>query len=285
MKIAISAATGHFGQLAIQELLKTVAAGDIVAVVRNREKGQRRLPAGITVRQADYTDEVAMTTALAGIDRLLFISSVPGGPISRQQQQANVVKAAQAAGVSYVAYTSFAKADTAQSPLSKDHVATEALLKASGLQVSFLRNAWYLENELSYLQAGAQGQDSVYAAGDGRIGFALEREYAEAAAKVMTMPVPKTVYEFAGTPVTYAELAATLQTVTGQAVTFKAVSDDTYRQAMREAGVAPELVEVLLSMQIMMRAGELDVTSSDLADVLGRPVTPLATAIREVLAR
>lgn len=137
MKIAISAATGHFGQLAIQELLKTVAAGDIVAVVRNREKGQRLLPAGITVRQADYTDEVAMTTALAGIDRLLFISSVPGGPVSRQQQHANVVKAAQAAGVSYVAYTSFAKADTAQSPLSKDHVATEALLKASGLQVSF----------------------------------------------------------------------------------------------------------------------------------------------------
>ncbi|MCT3566436.1 SDR family oxidoreductase [Levilactobacillus brevis] len=285
MKIAISAATGHFGQLAIQELLKTVAAGDIVAVVRNREKGQRLLPAGITVRQADYTDEVAMTTALAGIDRLLFISSVPGGPVSRQQQHANVVKAAQAAGVSYVAYTSFAKADTAQSPLSKDHVATEALLKASGLQVSFLRNAWYLENELSYLQAGAQGQDSVYAAGDGRIGFALEREYAEAAAKVMTTPVPKPVYEFAGTPVTYAELAATLQTVTGQAVTFKAVSDDTYRQDMREAGVAPELVEVLLSMQIMMRAEELDVTSSDLADVLGRPVTPLATAIREVLAR
>lgn len=285
MKIAISAATGHFGQLAIQELLKTVAAGDIVAVVRNREKGQRLLPAGITVRQADYTDEVAMTTALAGIDRLLFISSVPGGPISRQQQHANVVKAAQAAGVSYVAYTSFAKADTAQSPLSKDHVATEALLKASGLQVSFLRNAWYLENELSYLQAGAQGQDSVYAAGDGRIGFALEREYAEAAAKVMTMPVPKPVYEFAGTPVTYAELAATLQTVTSQAVTFKAVSDDTYRQDMREAGVAPELVEVLLSMQIMMRAGELDVTSSDLADVLGRPVTPLATAIREILSR
>ncbi|WP_435633843.1 SDR family oxidoreductase [Levilactobacillus brevis] len=285
MKIAISAATGHFGQLAIQELLKTVAAGDIVAVVRNREKGQRLLPAGITVRQADYTDEVAMTTALAGIDRLLFISSVPGGPISRQQQHANVVKAAQAAGVSYVAYTSFAKADTAQSPLSKDHVATEALLKASGLQVSFLRNAWYLENELSYLQAGAQGQDCVYAAGDGRIGFALEREYAEAAAKVMTMPVPKPVYEFAGTPVTYAELAATLQTVTSQAVTFKAVSDDTYRQAMREAGVAPELVEVLLSMQIMMRAGELDVTSSDLADVLGRPVTPLATAIREILSR
>ncbi|ATU70483.1 NAD(P)-dependent oxidoreductase [Levilactobacillus brevis] len=285
MKIAISAATGHFGQLAIQELLKTVAAGDIVAVVRNREKGQRLLPAGITVRQADYTDEVAMTTALAGIDRLLFISSVPGGPVSRQQQHANVVKAAQAAGVSYVAYTSFAKADTAQSPLSKDHVATEALLKASGLQVSFLRNAWYLENELSYLQAGAQGQDSVYAAGDGRIGFALEREYAEAAAKVMTTPVPKPVYEFAGTPVTYAELAATLQTVTGQAVTFKTVSDDTYRQDMREAGVAPELVEVLLSMQIMMRAGELDVTSSDLADVLGRPVTPLATAIREILAR
>lgn len=285
MKYAISAATGRFGQLAISYLLKVVDASDIVAIVRNEAKGHTVLPAGITIRQADYGDEPALTQALTGVDRLLFISSVPGGEPSRQQQHANVIKAAQTAGVAFVAYTSFAHADTAQSPLSTDHVATEKALRASGLRHSFLRNAWYLENEDSYLQAGANGQNSVYAAGQGRISFALEREYAEAAARVMTLVDPKEVYEFGGEPRTYADLANTLSKVTGKSFTFKSVDDATYRQAMLAAGLSQDLVDVLASMQAMMRAGELDVSSTDLPDVLGRPLATFPDAIHEILQR
>lgn len=285
MKYAISAATGRFGQLAISYLLKVVDAGDIVAIVRNEAKGHTVLPAGITIRQADYGDEPALTQALAGVDRLLFISSVPGGEPSRQQQHANVIKAAQTAGVDFVAYTSFAHADTAQSPLSTDHVATEKALRASGLRHSFLRNAWYLENEDSYLQAGANGQNAVYAAGQGRISFALEREYAEAAARVMTLVDPKEVYEFGGAPRTYADLADALSEVTGKSFTFKSVDDAAYRQAMLAAGLDASLVDVLASMQAMMRAGELDVSSTDLPDVLGRPLATFPDAIHEILQR
>lgn len=283
MKYAISAATGRFGQLVIQDLRKIVDVSDIVAIVRDVEKAQRVLPEDVTIRQADYTDEAALQHALRGIDRLLFISSVPGGEVPRQQQHANVVQAAQKAGVGFVAYTSFAHADTAQSPLSKDHVATEQLLRDSGLKVSFLRNAWYLENELSYLQAAAQGQDAVYAAGRGKISFALEREYAEAAARVMTLVAPKAVYEFGGEPRTYADLAETLSALTGKSFTFKSVDDATYRAAMQAAGLGPELIDVLTAMQDMMRAGELDVTSTDLPDVLGRPLSTLPDALHEVL--
>ncbi|MFC6289800.1 SDR family oxidoreductase [Levilactobacillus angrenensis] len=285
MKYAISAATGRFGQLAISYLLKVVDANDIVAIVRNEAKGHTVLPDGITIRQADYTDEAALTQALAGIDRLLFISSVPGGEVSRQQQHANVIKAAQTAGVDFVAYTSFAHADTAHSPLSVDHVATEKALRASGLRHSFLRNAWYLENETSYLQAGANGQNAVYAAGQGRISFALEREYAEAAARVMTLVDPKEVYEFGGEPRTYADLAVTLSEVTGKSFTFKSVDDAAYRQAMVAAGLDHGLVDVLASMQAMMRSGELEVISTDLPDVLGRPLATFPDAIHEILQR
>ncbi|MFD1454069.1 SDR family oxidoreductase [Levilactobacillus lanxiensis] len=285
MKYAISAATGRFGQLVINDLLKTVDASDIVAIVRNASKGQQVLPAEVTVRQADYNDEAALEQALTGIDRLLFISSVPGGEVSRQQQHANVVTAAQKAGVGFVAYTSFAHADTAKSPLSVDHVATEKLLKASGLRYSFLRNAWYLENETNYLKAGVHGQNAVYAAGHGKISFALEREYAEGAARVMTMADPKAVYEFGGEPRTYADLAETLWKVTGKSFTFKSVDDATYRESLSAAGMAPEMVEVLSAMQAMMREGELDVESSDLPDVLGRPLTTFPDAIHEILRR
>lgn len=285
MKYAISAATGRFGQLAISYLLKVVDAGDIVAIVRNEAKGHTVLPAGITIRQADYGDEPALTQALTGVDRLLFISSVPGGELSRQQQHANVIQAAQTAGVDFVAYTSFAHADTAQSPLSTDHVATEKALRTSGLRHSFLRNAWYLENEDSYLQAGANGKNAVYAAGQGRISFALEREYAEAAARVMTLVDPKEVYEFGGEPRTYADLANALSKVTGKSFTFKSVDDATYRQTMLAAGLSQDLVDVLASMQAMMRAGELDVSSTDLPDVLGRPLATFPDAIHEILQR
>ena len=286
MKYAISAATGHFGQLAINELLQTVAPTDIVAIVRNPEKAAQVLPTTIDVRQADYTDEPALEKALAGVDRLLFISSVPGGEISRQTQHQNMVTAAKNAGVSYVAYTSFAKADTAQSALSADHVATEKMLKDSGLQYSFLRNAWYLENELSYLKAGAAGQDAVYAAGDGKMSFALEREYAVAAAKVMLMAEPQAVYEFGGQPRSYADLAAAVKVATGRDdFAFKAVSADEYAKAMTAAGMPEGLVGVFVGMQTMMADNELNVVSNDLPTVLGHELTPITAAIKEILAR
>ncbi|WP_334329355.1 NAD(P)H-binding protein [Companilactobacillus sp. HBUAS59699] len=285
MKYAISAATGHFGQIAIRELLKDISASDVIAIVRNVDKARKVLPEGIEIRQADYTDKDALVKSLTGVDKLLFISSVPGGKISRQTQHQNVVEAAQEAGIDYLAYTSFADADNAKSALSADHKFTEKLIKESGLNYSFLRNAWYLENEASYLKAGANGQDALYAAGDGKIGYALEREYAVGAAKVMEMSDPKYVYEFAGKPVSYAELGQAVKEVTGKQFEFKSVSDDEYRQSLIASGFDEMTANVFVGMQDMMRSGELDVESSDLPDVLGHKLTPLTDAIEEVLNR
>ena len=74
-----------------------------------------------------------MTSALVGIDRLLFISSQPGGAVSRETQHLNVVAAAKEAGVSLVAYTSYPKAGQAKAPLAHDHQVTEAAIKEAGL--------------------------------------------------------------------------------------------------------------------------------------------------------
>lgn len=285
MKYAISAATGNFGQIVIPELLKKINASDITAIVRNTDKAKKVLPAGINIEKADYTDKDALTKALKGIDKLLFISSVPGGAIPRETQHKNVVDAAKDAGVSYIAYTSFAKADDAKSALSSDHKATEKMIKESGMKYSFLRNAWYLENETSYLKAGANGQDALYAAGDGKIGFALEREYAIGAAKVMELDDAKEVYEFAGKPVSYAELGQAVKEVTGKDFEFKSVSDDEYRTGLIKSGFDEGTADVFVGMQNMMRDNELNVSSSDLPDVLGHELTPLTDAIKEILNR
>ena len=84
--IAITGATGQLGQLVIEELLKTVPASQIVAIVRNPAKADALSQRGMVVRQADYTDQAAFTNALNGVDKLLLISSSEVGQRAAQHQ-------------------------------------------------------------------------------------------------------------------------------------------------------------------------------------------------------
>lgn len=64
--IAITGATGQLGHYVIESLMKTVPASQIVAIVRNPAKAQALAAQGITVRQADYGDEAALTSCTSG---------------------------------------------------------------------------------------------------------------------------------------------------------------------------------------------------------------------------
>ncbi|EOZ1883763.1 NmrA family NAD(P)-binding protein [Escherichia coli] len=98
--IAITGATGQLGHYVIKSLMKTVPASQIVAIVRNPAKAQALTAQGITVRQADYGDEAALTSALQGVEKLLLISSSEVG--QRAPQHRNVINAAKTAGVKFI---------------------------------------------------------------------------------------------------------------------------------------------------------------------------------------
>lgn len=278
-KYALTGVTGHFGQNAIKELVKLVPATDVIALARNTKKAQDIVPAGVEVRPGDYTDVAQLTESFKGVDRLLFISSQPGGPVDRLTQHQNVIKAAKDAQVGYIAYTSFPHADTAKAPLAADHTATEQVIKDSGLKYSFLRNNWYVENEAGALQSAAKGDPFVYSAGDGKVGWALESEYSEAAATVLASADTKTVYEFAGESRTYADLA---KAVAGD---FKvlSLSDSEYKETLQKAGLDEGTIGVILMIQDLIHDGQLAEETTDLPDVLGRPLTPLKQAIQTVI--
>ena len=124
--IAITGATGQLGHYVIESLMKTVPASQIVAIVRNPAKAQALAAQGITVRQADYGDEAALTSALQGVEKLLLISSSEVG--QRAPQHRNVINAAKAAGVKFIAYTSLLHADTSPLGLADEHIETEKML-------------------------------------------------------------------------------------------------------------------------------------------------------------
>ena len=282
MKYAVTAATGNFGQTAVKELNKLVGTDNVVVIARNSAKAAK-LFAENEVRAGDYEDLASMTKALAGIDRVLFISSQPGSKVDRATAQDNVVKAMVADGVKFVAYVSFPNAQKSTTPLATDHRLTEDAIKEAGIDHAFLRDNWYLENEIGFLQSGAANQALYWA--NNKAGWALERDYAEAAAKVVASDNSQEVYEFAGQPWSYEELGAALKEATGNDFKVKQVSHDEYVKALEGSGLDNATAELFASFQAPIESGDLAKGGDDLAKVLGRPVTPIVDAIKEILAR
>lgn len=283
MKYAVTAATGNFGQNAVKDLAAKVGAESVVVIARNADKAQKLFP-DFEVRQGDYDDQDSMTTALNGIDKVLFISSQPGGKVARDQQHRNVVAALKDAGVAFVAYTSFPDAQNSASALATDHKLTENLIKDAGIVHAFLRNNWYLEDEIAFLQNGAHNQTAAYWA-NGNAGWALESEYAQGAVNVLTADDPKEVYEFAGPMKTYEDLGQALKEATGNDFAVKQISKDDYIQALVASGLDEGTAAMFASFQDPIANGSLGHASDDLADVLGHQPAALADAIKTILNR
>lgn len=283
MNILVTGATGNFGGYALKVLQDLVPEDNLYGLARTEEKGAKLKEAGIKVRIGDYTDSASLQKAFEGIDRLLFVSSTTDG--DRQAQHRDVVEAAKAAGVGYIAYTSFGKATESTSPLAADHRFTEQLIEESGIAHTFLRNNWYLENEAAFLAAGAKGGKFIYAGGNGQAGWALRREYAEVAARAVSgkFDFPK-ILELGGSLRTYEDLGAALRGATGKDLEVISADEATAAKNLVEnAGVPQNVAELLVSFQQIVKSGALAVQPDDFEKYLGKPLTPMVDAIKEVL--
>lgn len=281
--IAITGATGQLGQLVIAALLKSVPASQIVAVVRNPAKADALAQQGIVVRQGDYGDEAALTRALNGVEKLLLISSSEVG--QRAVQHRNVINAAKAAGVGFIAYTSVLHADTSPLGLAAEHIETENMLAASGIPYALLRNGWYSENYLASAPPALEHGVFLGAAGNGKIASATREDYAAAAAKVISEEGHAgKVYELAGdTAWTLSELAAELSKQSGKNVVYQNLSEADYASALRGVGLPDAFASLLADSDTGASKGGLFDDSHTLSKLIGRPTTPLADSIKAML--
>ncbi|MCT8395668.1 SDR family oxidoreductase [Weissella soli] len=277
-KYFLTGVTGRLGRAALSNLLKDVTAEDVIVGVRDLQRAPEFEALGVTVRQADYTKPETLTTALAGVDKLLLVSGVPGGEVSRFDQHRNVIDAAKAAGVTFIVYTSLTEADQNKTFLAEDHANTETYIATSGLAYAIARNNWYLENELDLIKKALAGEDFSNPVGDAKIGWALNREYGEAAAKLLTAEQPQKIYEFGGRAQTYADLAQAISSVSGR--TVKVIDQPVLLSEH------PDVFEKInWQLQQDIAAGVLSYTTDDLAKVLGREPLSLTQAVQELVQR
>lgn len=282
MKIVVTGATGGLGRAVVESLLtRGVDPADVIAVGRSVEKIADLAARGVDVRQAGYDEPAALEAAFAGADRLVLVSGIEPG--KRVQQHLNAINAAKAAGIQRIAYTSLPHAATSDMILATEHRATEEALTASGIPSVFLRNGWYLENY--DVKGTVERGNLTRATGAGKISIVPRTELGEAAAAaIMADNLDKQAYELGGEAVTMGELAAELSRQSGKDVTYTNLAPSDFAGFLVKVGVPPAFAEVLADSDRSAASGGLHTGTADLQALLGRPVTPLADAVKSALA-
>ncbi|MGC0365554.1 NAD(P)H dehydrogenase (quinone) [Rhodococcus sp. 27YEA15] len=280
MSIAVTGATGNLGRHVVEALIdRGTPAADIVAVVRNPQKAADLAANGVDVKEADYGDVAALEAALVGVDRLILISGSEVG--SRLPQHTNIVTAAKAAGVGFIAYTSILDAQHTPLKLAAEHKATEDLIAESGIPFAFLRNGWYWENFTADLAGTIERAVVVGAGGDGKIAAAARVDYAEAAAVVATTDGHDgAIYELGGDErLTYTELAAQISEFAGKPVVYQFVDEKAYEGILEGAGLPAPVAQILADSDAGIAKGALDTESGDLQKLIGRSSTRFADVL------
>lgn len=167
-------------------LERGIAPETILALGRNDERPAELADQGLRIAQVDLEDPASIQTVLTGVAVALLISI--GAPGQGLPLRTNAVTAAKAAGVGHLVYTSALLAPTTRLVLAAEHKATEEVVRASGIPATFLRNGWYTGNHRQDFTTARQHGVIANSIGTGRLARAPRRDYAEAAAAVLTTP-------------------------------------------------------------------------------------------------
>jgi NAD(P)H dehydrogenase (quinone) len=258
-RIIISGASGQLGGLTIRALLKRgVPARNLILVSRTPQSLAEYVRLGAVARFGDFTEPQSLPGAYAGGERMLLIS-ISGGAGPRPVAHGHAIDAARKAGVKQIAYTSWvAISKGATTGLAADHLATEDLLRKSGLSWTFLRNSIYMEVVLPQAVKMVADGKAVLPAEEHPIGYVTRENCAEAAAAVLSTPGhDNKAYDITGAElIGVREIAAAVTAVSGKRIEL--VSADPGAPPPRSFG-SPEAA----------------VTSTAVADLTGQPPTSL----------
>lgn len=292
-KIAITGASGQYGRLATDKLIARGLARELILVTRTPAKLADRSAVGCDVRYGDFDKPETLRGALEGADKLLLISATRVGARVRQHQAA--VDGARAAGVRHVVYTSFVNVEPANPAIvTLDHRETEALIRASGLRWTFLRDAHYADAMI--LNAGpgfiASGVWLTSTHG-GREAMVWREDCVDCAVAVLTQPG----HEDQAYPITgphledFAQVAAMLTEVSGHPVRLVETDDAGMYAHFDALGIPREPVDDqsvagipwnsddMVSFERSIREGFLAVCTDDVRRLTGRPARSVRALI------
>lgn len=284
MTIIVTGASGNFGRSAIEKLLQKVPANELILVSRNPKNLTEFALKGCTIRQGDYDFPEGLPQAYAGGDKMLMISGTRVG--KRYNQHKAAIDGAKAAGVKHIIYTSFIGA-TPENPSEAvgDHIATEKMLRESGLNWTALRNSQYADAVVEVMSPPAIASGKwISAAGEGFEAPVWREDCVASAVAVLTTEGHENqIYNITGSERwNQPQMCAYASQLSGKPIEFVGVDKDGMYAYFDRMGVPREPVDDLVangfpwnsddmvSFEIAWRDGHFDIISDDVEKLTGR---------------
>jgi NAD(P)H dehydrogenase (quinone) len=283
-RIVITGASGQYGRAATERLVAQGRANDLILITRSPAKLADRASQGCDVRYGDFDKPETLADSVQGADTMMLISGTRVGARVVQHQAA--IDAAAAAGVRHIVYTSFIGIHPDNPALAtRDHAATETLIRASGCNWTMLRDAQYADAMIinsgpNFIRAGEWRSSS----GDGRAAMVWRDDCVACATAVLTSEGHAgRTYNITGPDrQTFAEVCAMMSAITGRAIDY-VETDDAGMYAMFDAmGIPREPVDDhivaglpwnsddMVTFEAAIRGGWLDVSSNDVEKLTGQ---------------
>lgn len=277
--ILVTGASGGLGQAVIDFLLlKGESPANIAALVRTPAKAASLEAKGVQIRVGDYDDYASLEAAFAGVHKLLLVSS--SDLHHRTAQHGHAVRAAQAAGVQHVHYTSFYHNNPIEtSPIAfvgDSHQQTVQLIKESGMDYTIFNNNLYFEVLPMFFGDQVLERGIFLPAGSAKAAFTSRNDMAEAFANVLLTDTHRNKeYNISNTQnYSVAQIASIISQVANTEVAYVNPPLDVYTTTLTQAGVPEAFVGLMAGFATAIAQGDFSTSQTDLQTLLGR--TPLS---------
>ena len=279
-KILVTGATGTIGTHVVLELAKLgrgVRAGA-------RGIAKAKLPSGVEATELDFADATSIDRAVDGITAAFLLT-----PFTSDQVElgGRFIDRAKAAGVKHIVKLSAFGSDMEPGiQLGRWHRAIERHLEASGIDFTILRPNNFMQNFASYYPPNAEGV--IYLPwGNGACSFIDGRDVGRVAAVALTAPGHAgKAYTLTGpAAVTIGEAAATIGNVSGRSVTYVDVPEAAARGGMLGAGMPEWMVDAMMELHAIDKAGHPALVNDDVEKVTGTPARSFEDFAKENAAR
>lgn len=278
-EILVTGASGNVGRAVVDLLVAAGvpvrAAGSSREAVVTRFGGEQELARrGITPVGLDFTDSATWPAAYEGVSQM-FLMRPPhlGKP---RTQMIPSLEAAKAAGVKHMVLMSLQGAEHNK---IVPHAALEKWLRESGLEWTFVRPSFFMQNlSTTHLSDIRDRSQVIVPAGDGATGFVDTVDVAAVAAQALLHPDAHRNKAWTPTgsqALTYTQIAGTLSAVLGRTIAYTRPSILTWiRHARSTLGMPWAMIGVTTAIYTIARLGRADGLTSDVRTVTGRdPVT------------
>ena len=235
--IGVIGATGSTGRALVAALKEKGA--DFRCLVRDPAAAVEKLGGDVELVQADLADAASIEAGLAGCDKVFLLSG--HSPVMVEQQM-NAVNAAKAVGARHIVKLSggsfIIKEDT-PAKIGRGHWEIEEAIKASGLEWTFLRPGFFMQNFLNMAEMiKGMGKVMMPLPADVGLGMIDVRDTADAAAGILTTDGHGgKVYELSGPDVSPAEAVSAIGSAIGKEIAFVQVPMEGAVGAMKERGI------------------------------------------------